>query len=149
MDKELQQLILDLLDRGKDLTLATIRPDGYPQATTVSFANDGMTIYVGIGKSSQKAKNIQACGKVSLTVNMDYEDWQHIQGLSIGADAEILRDENEIRHAGECITKRFPQTDQWVNSEQMKEVALVRIKPKVISVLDYQKGFGHADLVSV
>jgi general stress protein 26 len=149
MDKEMQEFILKLLERGRDLTIATIRPDGYPQATTVSYANDGMTIYVGIGKNSQKAKNIRACNKVSLTVNNDYEDWDHIQGLSIGADAEILQDESDIRQAGECILKRFPQVAQWANNEHMQDIALLRIRPKVISVLDYQKGFGHTDLVTV
>lgn len=149
MDKELQELVLNLLNRGKDLTIATIRPDGYPQATTVSYANDGMTIYVGIGKDSQKAKNIEACSKVSLTINNDYADWDHIQGLSIGADAEILHDDAEIRRGSECIIKRFPKVAQWVNSEHAKDFALLKIRPKIISVLDYQKGFGHTDLVAV
>jgi general stress protein 26 len=149
MDKELQDLILGLLNRGKDLSIATIRPDGYPQATTVSYANDGMVIYAGIGKDSQKAKNIQACSKVSLTINNDYADWEHIQGLSIGADAEILRDENEIRRGVECIIKRYPQVAQWINGEHAQDFVLLKIVPKIISVLDYQKGFGHADLVSV
>ncbi len=27
------------------------------------------------------------------------------------------------------------------------EIALFKVTPKVISVLDYSKGFGHADLV--
>ena len=30
-----------------------------------------------------------------------------------------------------------------------KEVAVFRVEPEVISVLDYTKGFGHADLVTL
>jgi hypothetical protein len=30
-----------------------------------------------------------------------------------------------------------------------EEIAVYRVVPKVISVLDYSKGFGHADLVTV
>ncbi|MGZ3239946.1 MAG: pyridoxamine 5'-phosphate oxidase family protein, partial [Burkholderiaceae bacterium] len=52
-----QEFILNILDKAKDLTLATVRPDGYPQATTVSYAHDGLTIYVGVGKDSQKIAN--------------------------------------------------------------------------------------------
>ena len=54
---ELHALVEKLTD---DLALATIRPDGYPQATTVSYAHEGLTIYIGVGHQSQKAANIRA-----------------------------------------------------------------------------------------
>lgn len=149
MDKSMQEFILDLIDKGKDLTLATIRPDGYPQATTVSYANDGMTIYVGIGKDSQKANNIRRCNKVSLTINSDYQDWNHIKGLSMGALAEIMSSPEEIKHATNCMIKRFPQVADFVKSPQAANFALLKITPQVISVLNYEKGFGHTDLVTV
>lgn len=149
MDKSMQEFILGLIDNGKDLTLATIRPDGYPQATTVSYANDGMTIYVGIGKDSQKANNIRRCNKVSLTINSDYQDWNHIKGLSMGALAEIMSSPEEIKHATDCMIKRFPQVADFVKSPQAADFALLKITPQVISVLNYEKGFGHTDLVTV
>lgn len=149
MDKSMQEFILDLIDNGKDLTLATIRPDGYPQATTVSYANDGMTIYVGIGKDSQKANNIRRCNKVSLTINSDYQDWNQIKGLSMGALAEIMSSPEEIKHATDCMIKRFPQVADFVKSPQAADFALLRITPQVISVLNYEKGFGHTDLVTI
>lgn len=149
MDQAMNDFILNILNRGKDLTLATIRSDGYPQATTVSYANEGLTIYIGIGKNSQKANNIRHCNKVSLTVNNDYDNWNHIKGVSMGAIAEILTDQNEIRHAGQCILKRFPQAAELAQSPQAADMLLLRIHPQVISVLDYEKGFGHTDLVTV
>ena len=149
MDEQTRNFILRLLDHGKDLTIATIRPDGYPQATTVSYANDGLNIYIGTGKDSQKVKNIQSCNKVSLTVNNDYKDWDHIQGLSMGADAEILTAPEEVQHAIACIVKRFPEIAKWASENDVGNVVFLKIKPRVISVLDYEKGFGHTDLVPV
>lgn len=149
MDQSQQDFILDIIDNCMDLTLATIRPDGYPQATTVSYANDGMTIYVGIGKDSQKANNIRHCNKVSLTINAEYADWNHIKGLSIGGTAEIMRDPEEISHAGACMIKRFPQLAELAQSPQAADLALLKITPQVISMLDYEKGFGHTDLVTL
>jgi general stress protein 26 len=149
MDQSTQDFILNIIDNGKDLTLATIRPDGYPQATTVSYANDGLTIYVGIGKNSQKANNIRHCNKVSLTINAEYEDWNHIKGLSMGAIAEMMSDPEEIKHAGACMIKRFPQVAEWAKSPQAAEMVLMKITPQVISVLNYEKGFGHTELVMV
>jgi general stress protein 26 len=149
MDKSMQEFISGIIDNGKDLTLATVRPDGYPQATAVSYANDGMTIYVAIGKDSQKANNIRRCNKVSLTINADYQDWNHIKGISMGALAEIMSEPGEIRHATGCMIRRFPQLAELVNTPQVADIALLKITPQVISVLDYEKGFGHTDLVTV
>jgi len=149
MDKEAEQFVLDIIGKESDLTLATVRPDGYPQATTVSYASDGMTIYVGVGKGSQKADNIRQNPKVSLTINTDYKDWNHIKGLSMGALAQILTDPAEIRHAAECMAKRFPQVAEWANAGPGSEVAFLKISPQVISMLNYEKGFGHTDLVRI
>lgn len=148
MDQATRDFVQHIIEHAKDLTLATIRPDGYPQATTVSYANDGLTIYIGIGKDSQKANNIRHCDKVSLTINEDYDDWRHIKGVSMGAHAEIVSDPGEIQHATELMLKRYPQITEWVQTDNGPDLALLKITPQVISVLDYEKGFGHAELVS-
>lgn len=149
MDASAQKFILNIIDNAKDLTLATIRPDGYPQATTVSFANDGLTLYVGIGKESQKAQNLRQNNKVSLTINNDYKDWNQIKGLSMGGEAEILSDPDKIARAAECMIKRFPQLAEWAKTDQVNEFQILQIQPQVISILDYEKGFGHTELVTV
>ena len=45
MDEALRQQILGLLDRHRLMTIATNRSDGWPQATTVGYVNDGLTLY--------------------------------------------------------------------------------------------------------
>ena len=92
MERATQALILDLLDRHAILTLATVREDGWPQATTVGYVNDGLTLYVGCGTDSQKLANIRRCPKVSLTIDHDEPDWSRIQGLSMAATAEVVSD---------------------------------------------------------
>ena len=149
MDQENKQFALDIIGKAKDMTLATIRPDGYPQATTVSYASDGLTLYVGIGKYSQKADNIRHCDKVSLTINNDYPDWAHIKGISMGGKAEIVHDPKEIEFAGECMLRKFPQAAEWMQSDENIALVFLKITPEVISLLDYEKGFGHTDLVKV
>lgn len=148
MDQATRDFVQRIIEHARDLTLATIRPDGYPQATTVSYANDGLTIYIGIGKNSQKANNIRHCNKVSLTINEDYEDWNQIKGVSMGATAEILSDAEEIKRATECMLKRYPHISEWAQSDAATDIVLLKITPQVISVLNYEKGFGHTDLVT-
>jgi hypothetical protein len=43
---------------------------------------------------------------------------------------------------------RYPEYIAFPMPEP-EEIAVYRVLPKVISVLDYSKGFGHSDLVTV
>ena len=45
MDKWIKSKILEILQRHHAMTLATIRPDGYPQATTVNYVHDDLTLF--------------------------------------------------------------------------------------------------------
>jgi hypothetical protein len=67
----------------------------------------------------------------------------------MAALAEILSDPKEIEHAGTCLLQRFPQVKEWAQPGIEEQIAFLKIKPQVISVLNYEKGFGHTDLVSV
>src|SRR3954447_10295513 len=147
IDSETRQFIEQLLRSHNILTLATLREDGWPQATTVGYVNDGLTIYIGIGKESQKARNIARCDKVSLTIDRDEPDWNRIQGLSIGARAFMVTDPAERQRVGEMVMAKFPQAKAFP-PEALEGIALVQIVPEVISVLDYTKGFGHTELVA-
>jgi len=147
MDASLRDEILSILDRANDMTLAAIRQDGYPQATTVSFANDGLDIYFGCSEDSQKARNISRNGKVSLTINLPYANWGEIRGISAGGRATHLEDPQEIERAGRLLLRKYPQGIAEYASGPHVGVAFFKIVPNVISVLDYRKGFGHRVLV--
>jgi len=71
MDEEIRNKILTLLDQHRITTIATLRPDGWPQATTVGYANDGLTLYFLCGLDSQKASNLAGDNRVSLTIDHD------------------------------------------------------------------------------
>jgi hypothetical protein len=148
MEKTNQEFVLRVLDSAPDLTLATIRPDGYPQATTVSYAHEGMLLYAGIGRHSQKAENIRRNGKVSLTITLPYHDWLEIRGLSMSAIAELLDDPQDAATAAACLERRFPAVAEWGGPDMAHAVAFLRIRPQMVSVIDYSKGFGHTELVS-
>ena len=100
------------------MTIATIRPDGFPQATTVSYVSDGATIYFGCAAESQKAKNIAQCNKVSLTVNLPYANWDEIRGLSLGGIAGRMTDNEEILRATKLMFGKFPQAVELPRERQ-------------------------------
>jgi pyridoxamine 5'-phosphate oxidase-like protein len=57
---------LVILGRHNILTFATVHEDRFPQATTVSYVNDGLTIYVGCGAETQKACDGRRCAKFQV-----------------------------------------------------------------------------------
>jgi nitroimidazol reductase NimA-like FMN-containing flavoprotein (pyridoxamine 5'-phosphate oxidase superfamily) len=148
MDPPLKQEVVSILDEANDMTIATVREDGYPQATTVSYVNEGLEIYFGCAAESQKAQNLARNGRVSLTVNLPYANWSEIRGLSIGGRAERVTDQQEIEQVAQLVFQKFPQIAPYAPTE-LEGVVLFRITPEIISVLDYRKGFGHTDLVNV
>ncbi len=149
MDKKVENFVLDIMKDHNILTLATLREDGYPQATTVTYVNDGMTIYFVTARDSQKIKNITSCNKVSLTIDKEYEDWEKITGLSMAATAEVLTNPDAFGYAMNCFVKKFPLVADMPQPRDPMALAVVRITPKIISVLNYELGFGHTDLVEV
>lgn len=140
--------VLDILHQGRDMTLATIRPDGYPQATTVSYVHDGLTIYSVIGLGSQKADNIRHNHKVSGTVNLPYTSWHDIQGVSFAGSAAFVQDAAQINDIAQKILQKFPEARQFAPAGSplpWQGLLFLRIEPLFISLLDYSKGFGHTE----
>lgn len=141
-----RKLALDILSRSMDLTLASIRKDGTPHATTVSFVNDALVLYAAIGLDSQKAHNIRDQARVALTVNAPYREWSEIQGMSIDARAEFITDAQEVRDASDMLLSRFPQYARLLpdtDTLPWPGMLFIRIVPHAIALLDYTKGFGY------
>lgn len=142
MDASDKAHVVSLLEQVADMTIATLREDGSPQATTVSYVSEGLTIYFGTSKRSQKASNIERDGRVSLTINAHYRFWKDIHGLSAAAIATRVTEPAEFRKVSQLLFDKFPRVHEYA-STQSEEVALFRVEPVVVSLLDYTKGFGH------
>jgi nitroimidazol reductase NimA-like FMN-containing flavoprotein (pyridoxamine 5'-phosphate oxidase superfamily) len=149
MDEEIRQKILTLLDQHRIMTIATLRPDGWPQATTVGYANDGLTLYFLCGPDSQKAVNLARDDRVSLTIDHDTPQVMDITGLSMAARATVVVDPTEGEKALGLLMRKYPPQDSLpLPMPTPADVRIFRVTPTVISVLDYSKGFGHTDLVT-
>ena len=146
MAQDLKHDMASILLEGKDMTLATLQPDGAPQATTVSYATDGEAIFFGCSENSRKAQNLGRDHRVAITVNLPYEDWAQIRGLSISGRARQMFDGDEIGRAGLLFMAKYPEIAQYVSSPG-DELAYFRVEPEIVSILDYRKGFGHTELL--
>ncbi|OCK59459.1 pyridoxamine 5'-phosphate oxidase family protein [Bradyrhizobium sp. LMTR 3] len=149
MDDAIRQKIQSLLDSHRTMRIATLRPDGWPQVTTVGYANEGFTIYFLCGSDSQKAANIARDDRVSLAIDDDPAEVMEIAGASMAARARAVTDPAEQQKAIGLVMARYPEQKAiGLPMPKPSEVRLFRLTPTVISLLDYSKGFGHTDLVT-
>jgi nitroimidazol reductase NimA-like FMN-containing flavoprotein (pyridoxamine 5'-phosphate oxidase superfamily) len=130
------------------MTIATLRPDGWPQATTVGYANEGLTLYFLCLRDSQKAANLARDSRVSLTIDQDTPEVMATTGLSMASRAQAVVDRDEAGKALRMLQIKFPGLSQLLPMLSPENTKIFRVTPTVISVLDYSKGFGHTDLVT-
>src|SRR3954454_9876854 len=149
MQEGIRNKILTLLDQHRIMTVATLRPDGWPQATTVGYVNEGLTLYFLCGLESQKAKNLALDDRISLTIDHDTADLMKISGLSMAAHARAVNDRAEAEKVLRMLPLKYPDAPPLpVKMPSPDEICIFRVKPTVISVLDYSKGFGHTDVTT-
>ncbi|QIK78675.1 pyridoxamine 5'-phosphate oxidase family protein [Sphingomonas piscis] len=135
-----------ILDENRIMALATVRPDGWPQATMVSYANDELVLYFVVSPESQKFKNICWDDRVSIAIGRDFHHPGSIRGLSIAARASEVRDAAQRRRAIDQVIIRHPALKRLQLADG---TAVMRADCSIISILDYAMGFGHTDLLAV
>lgn len=144
----IQGRAIQILDSNRIMAIATVRPDGWPQATLVGYSNEGTLIYFMISRSGQKFANIQRDNRVSLAIGRDFHDPRSIKGLSIAAHASEVTDPMQRDRAVKLLFDQHPGLKS-LEPKGMSESAIMRAAPAIITIVDYSKGFGHSDVLTV
>lgn len=145
MDNALKSKLLEVLQSHHTMALATIRPDGYPQATTVYYIHDEFTLYFAIDAASQKAGNIKLNNKVSVAIASEDQDFYKLRGFSMSGTATRIIDERRAEELSLRLFRAFPQSKRFV-PEDPKQLSVFEITPVAISLVDYASGFGKTYL---
>ena len=158
MKTRLKTLVLRVLDEHRVMTIATNRPDGWPQATIVGYVNDGFLLYSFIARNSQKYANVLRDPRVSIAIGSDAPNPLNIKGLSLAGKASVVTDPSEFDHVSKLRLQRYPEyarlpqvldeAERISPRPDAGDVVLLRIASEIISVLDYSKGFGYSDLIT-
>ena len=148
MDEALRSRILEVLQRQHIMTVATIRPDGYPQATTVNYIHDDLILYFASAATSQKAGNIKLNDKVSVAIVDRAQDFYKLRGLSMSGTAARVQEKQRAEEFALRLFSRLPQSRRFV-PEDPKELAVYAIRPVAIALVDYASGFGTTHLVEL
>jgi general stress protein 26 len=142
---ELKTKILEILDEHRTITVATLRSDGWPQATIVGYVHDDLILYFVAAASSQKHANILHDSRVSIALG--HEEPGRLRGLSMAGHAQFVSDHKEVESVNRLIRKQYH--GEVVFAPRETSAVLIRVTPMVISVIDLGKGPGKPELLSV
>lgn len=148
MDTSLNDRILAVLDTEHLMALATIRHDGFPQTTWVNYVHDGFTLYFATDAASQKAGNIKRNPKVSAAIASETQNFYKLMGLSLAGTAHRLSERAEADAIALDLFRRMPQSRRFVPQDEAS-LAVYRIDPIAISLIDYSQGFGRSFLLEL
>jgi len=160
MMPRLKSLILRLFDEHRVMVIATNRSDGWPQATMVGYVNDGFLLYCFVARDTQKYANVMRDPRVSVAIGSDAPNPLDVKGLSLGGHAAEVSDRAEFDDVAKLRLKKYPEyAASYLGRREgailrisphppPSSIALLRIAPDIISVLDYSQGFGCSEVVT-
>src|SRR5690349_18286123 len=140
----MEQGAIEILDANRTMTIATVRPDGWPQATIVGYANEGLDLYFLIYRDSQKFANISRDNRVAITVGHDPRELGDVKAVYAGCEVSEVSDLARRGWIWTLLAKRHRQLTDLA-PPGTAEVATMHAECRHVSVLDYSKGLGHAE----
>jgi general stress protein 26 len=138
---------LQILAENRIMGVATLRADGWPQATMVGYLHDGLTLYFVIARTSQKLANIVRDPRISIAIGQHDAGGPDLSGLSMAATAAEVTDADEVRRLNAMILERYPE--QAIFNPHGASVAVMKASPVVISIIDPAGGLDQPALLRV
>ena len=144
----MEQPALQILNGNRIMSIATVRPDGWPQSTIVGYANEGWRLYFLIYRSSQKFENIRLDNRISVSVGHEPNALRDIKAVYAGCHASEVTDLAERSRAWMLLAERHPNLTDLA-PPQKDEVATMVAHCRHVCVLDYSQGLGHTESLTV
>ena len=143
LDEERTALIA-LLDENDLISVATNRPDGWPQVTSVGYLAHWPDIYFVVARESQKFQNMVRDPRISICLAASATAPGGLDGLSMAALAEEVTDTAHIVRFDDAMLKRHPHGRLY--NPVGEAMALIRARPQVISLVRLSGGRSHVEL---
>lgn len=83
-----------------------------------------------------------------MTVNLPYQTWSEIRGVSVAGRAVPITDPEALARAGQLFLAKFPRLGDYLAAEP-GQLAMFRVDIELASVLDYRQGFGAHELIGL
>jgi nitroimidazol reductase NimA-like FMN-containing flavoprotein (pyridoxamine 5'-phosphate oxidase superfamily) len=147
-EKIVEQPALQILTGNTIMSIATVRPDGWPQSTIVGYANEGWRLYFLVYRTSQKFENIAHDNRVSVSIGHEPKQLREIKAVYAGCKAREVTDLKERTLAWQLLAERHPNLTDLA-PPQNDEVATMVADCRHVCVLDYSQGLGHSESLTI
>jgi nitroimidazol reductase NimA-like FMN-containing flavoprotein (pyridoxamine 5'-phosphate oxidase superfamily) len=145
---KMEQQAITILNANRIMTVATVRADGWPQATIVGYANDGFRVYFLTYRTSQKFGNMMHDNRVAITVGYEPSELREIKAVYAGCTVHEITDLAERCRAWELLERRHPNLTDLAPPKD-DEVATMAADCRHLSVLDYSQTVGHTESLTI
>lgn len=148
MGEPLRDRILNFLAHHHVMTLATVRPDGFPQATMVYYVNSDLLLHFATDPGSQKAGNIRLNNKVSVAIAGQTERAYKLNAFYLSGTAKRITDPGLVREVQLKLFQAIPEAKRFAPANT-HQLAVYSITPVAISLVDFKAGYGNSVLVEL
>jgi uncharacterized protein YhbP (UPF0306 family) len=126
------------------LTLATLGPDGEPQAADLYYVEtDDLTLYFVSIPGSRHAVNIDRDPQVAVTIHAEASRWRDIRGVQLQGTCALVTGAHRAS-AWARYTAKFPFVlADAALARALDKVSLYRITPQWLRWIDNTPGLGH------
>lgn len=139
--------VVDLLGRERLMTLACNRPDGWPQASTVGYLNEGLNLYFIVARTSQKFFNLQADPRASVAIRSESGSRGDGVGVSMAGRVAEVVDPVAVERLNRQVIERYPDVHAYCPSGD--SVAVLHFRPEIVSAVGVTGGRSEAETFTV
>lgn len=133
--------VLDYLRERKTLTLATASPNAVPRAATLTYANDGLAIYVWTWPETTTAKQMDQNPIVSFAIDEYTDDWRETKGIQGTGEAQVLLNPEEINRVRQLFQEKYPS----LTGTEAGNISFFRVTPTEMQFIDASSGSAAGD----
>jgi PPOX class probable F420-dependent enzyme len=136
--------IRSFLERGRNATVATIGPDGFPHLVAIWYGLVGGKVYLETKSKSQKAVNLRRDPRIACSVEAG-DSYDQLRGVAIEGNATLIEDttSDEYWAAAASVFERYqaPYSDEMrpVVETMMHKRVVIRIDPVRVRSWDHRK----------
>lgn len=143
---EVPDHVLEYLRERETLTLATASLTGTPRAATLTYASDGVTLYVWVHPETTTARNIQQNPIVSFAIDEYADDWRRTKGIQGMGEATVVLRPAEVDRAVELFAEKYRSLEKG----RPANVSFFRIVPNDLQFIDgSERGEGSDQAIGV
>jgi PPOX class probable F420-dependent enzyme len=135
----------DLIEGERTVVVSTLGPRGWPHVMPLWYVPREGEIWTWTYAKSQKVRNLERDPRATLLIETGFE-YGELHGVQIEAEAELIRDTDQIVEFGKELTIRYSDGIESVEGDaaaalqaQAPKRVAIHFHPKRVASWDHRK----------